>query len=284
MYCVIQELKGKKPYSISFIRDIKVVTNNTDGVTTYNYETIKEDLKCYTKYKITLHESYRESGKVKKRQYYIATIYASDLAYFGYEPIQDYMTSKEFKNLMKETGKTEEQLEDIFYSKVGPLTDKLMNQLKQSDIYKKNEEYETTLRYYREKKRDFEEEYGYDTYDQCYNIFGTLMNYDRLQELKAIKREKEEQERSYQDYKNSNYYENWWNNFNEKYFDENGNFKSSGSSYQNEISSNYTDQEKKLLKEAFKLLAMKYHPDKNLDKDTTETMAAINNLKEKILK
>ncbi len=40
------------------------------------------------------------------------------------------------------------------------------------------------------------------------------------------------------------------------------------------------DSEKKLLKEAFKLLAMKHHPDKGGD---TEKMAAINNLKEKIL-
>ncbi|MDY3960093.1 hypothetical protein [Romboutsia timonensis] len=40
------------------------------------------------------------------------------------------------------------------------------------------------------------------------------------------------------------------------------------------------DEEKKLLKEAFKLLAMKHHPDRGGD---TEKMAAINNLKEKIL-
>ena len=40
-------------------------------------------------------------------------------------------------------------------------------------------------------------------------------------------------------------------------------------------------KEMKLLKEAFKLLSMKHHPDKGGD---NETMAAINNLKEKILK
>ena len=43
---------------------------------------------------------------------------------------------------------------------------------------------------------------------------------------------------------------------------------------------NLEKSEKKLLKEAFKLLAMKYHPDKGGD---TEKMAAINNLKEKVL-
>lgn len=40
-------------------------------------------------------------------------------------------------------------------------------------------------------------------------------------------------------------------------------------------------EEMKLLKEAFKLLAMKYHPDRGGD---TETMVEINNLKEKIMK
>ena len=44
--------------------------------------------------------------------------------------------------------------------------------------------------------------------------------------------------------------------------------------------SSYTPQEKKLLKEGFKLLALKHHPDRGGD---NETMAQINNLKEKIL-
>lgn len=43
----------------------------------------------------------------------------------------------------------------------------------------------------------------------------------------------------------------------------------------------YNSKEMKLLKEAFKLLAMKHHPDRGGD---NETMSEINNLKEKILK
>lgn len=41
------------------------------------------------------------------------------------------------------------------------------------------------------------------------------------------------------------------------------------------------DSEKKLLKEAFKLLSFKHHPDRG---GSTEKMASINNLKDKILK
>lgn len=47
------------------------------------------------------------------------------------------------------------------------------------------------------------------------------------------------------------------------------------------VTISYDTEEMKLLKEAFKLLAMKHHPDKGGD---NETMAAINNLKEKLLK
>ena len=45
--------------------------------------------------------------------------------------------------------------------------------------------------------------------------------------------------------------------------------------------SSINDEEKKLLKEAFKLLSFKCHPDRG---GSTEKMASINNLKEKILK
>ena len=47
------------------------------------------------------------------------------------------------------------------------------------------------------------------------------------------------------------------------------------------VTISYDTKETQLLKEAFKLLAMKHHPDRGGD---NETMAAINNLKEKILK
>lgn len=265
MYCVIQKLKVKSPSSISFIKNINVVTHDNDVVTTYGYETVEEELKSYTRYKISLHESYREDGVIKKRQYYIITIDALDLAYYGYYPVEDLVSKEKLEYIKKQTSKTNEEIEEIFRSKVEPLTNKMKQCLEQKELYKTHQRHLETLSYYRMKKCDFEKVYGVGTYNQCYNIFGTLMNYDRLQELKSIKREREEQERSYQNYKNSNY----WNNFN---------------SYFNKQSSNYTEQETKLLKEAFKLLAKKYHPDKNPDNDTTEIMAAINNLKDKIIK
>lgn len=264
MYCVIQKLKVKSPFTISFIKDIHVVTNDNKEVTTYGYKTVEEELKSYTRYKISLHESYREDGVIKKRQYYIITEDALALAYYGYYPIEDCVSEEKLEYIMKQSGKTREEIEEIFRSKVEPLTNKMHQCLEQKELYKIHQRHLETLSYYRMKKCDFEKVYGIGTYDQCYNVFGTLMNYDRLQELKSIKREREEQERSYREKQNSNY----WDKFN---------------SYFNKPTSNYTEQETKLLKEAFKLLAKKYHPDKNPGKDTTEIMATINNLKDKVI-
>ena len=265
MYCVIQKLKVKSPFTISFIKDINVVTYNNDAVTTYGYETVEEELKSYTRYKISLHESYREDGVIKKRQYYIITVDALDLAYDGYYPIEDCITEEKLEYIMEQTGKTKEEIEEIFRSKVEPLTNKMQQCLEQKELYKVHRRHLQTLSCYRMKKCDFEKVYGVGTYDQCYNVYGDLMNGKRLEYIKQIKKTKEEYERSYREKQNSNY----WDNF---------------SSYFNKPASNYTEQETKLLKEAFKLLAKKYHPDKNPDKDTTEIMVAINNLKDKIIK
>lgn len=265
MYCVIQKLKVKSPSSISFINNINVVTYDNEEVTTYGYETVMEELKSYTRYKISLHESYREDGVVKKRQYYIITEDALDLAYYGYYPIEELISEEKLEYIVKQTGKTKEEIEEIFRSKVEPLTNKMQQCLEQKELYKAHCRHLETLSWYRIKKHNFEKVYGVGTYDQCYNVYGDLMNSKRLEYMKQIKKTKEEYERSYREKQNSNY----WDKFN---------------SYLNKPASNYTEQEMKLLKEAFKLLAKKYHPDKNPCEDTTEIMAAINNLKDKVIK
>ena len=233
MYCVIQKLKVKSPFTISFIKDINVVTHDNEEVTTYGYETVEEELKSYTRYKISLHESYREDGVIKKRQYYIITEDALALAYYGYYSIEDCITEEKLEYIMEQTGKTKMEIEEIFRSKVEPLTNKMQQCLEQKELYKVHCKHLETLNYYRMKKCDFEKVYGVDTYDQCYNVYGDLMNSKRLEYMKQIKKTKEEYERSYREKQNSNY----WDKFN---------------SYFNKSNSNYTEQETKLLKEAFK--------------------------------
>ena len=50
------------------------------------------------------------------------------------------------------------------------------------------------------------------------------------------------------------------------------------SSYYNYVNDNYTDEEKVILKQFYRVLAKKFHPDSNAGKDTTKQMALLNKL------
>ena len=106
----------------------------------------------------------------------------------------------------------------------------------------------------------------------------------KLEEEEAIRKEKELME--YEHFKNKfrllhnkELMEKYQEGYNRGLLENlmNTDFNNSSSGKNN----SYNSKEMKLLKEAFKLLSMKHHPDKGGD---NETMAAINNLKEKILK
>ena len=94
-----------------------------------------------------------------------------------------------------------------------------------------------------------------------------MTNKDRLEQIKRDYEYKQEYKR-----KSEEAFGDWYSRYSQ------GGYSSSSCS--NNGYSNYNEEEKKLLKEAFKLLAMKHHPDRGGD---TEKMAAINTLKEKIL-
>ena len=216
-------------------------------------------------YKITIQHSYREDGKVKKKQWHICTMDYYSIAEND-TWVGDYITRSKLEVILDEILIDEEDLYNMIYEKLDPLAQSIIEEYQETEEYKTNKKNQKILSTYNAAKKKFDDKYGYDTYRECYNVFGELMNEPRLKELK-------EQYRKNQEYKRS-YYEQYKSSYN----------KQSYSSYFSNIQSSYDDKEKKLLKEAFKLLSMKYHPDRNKDKDTTETMVAINNLKEKILK
>lgn len=87
-----------------------------------------------------------------------------------------------------------------------------------------------------------------------------------------------------EDYKFRKEYEEKSKQYQRSYYEKyNGNYNyDSSSSYQINTSSNYNEEEKKLLKKIYKKLAMIYHPDRNLDnqEEAQESMILINKLKE----
>ena len=263
MYCYIQEIKLKTPYRFGESKEIEPITYNIGGKTIYSY-IMSEERFIRDKniaYKITLHHSYRVDGVVKKKQWHITTMNYYDIIEFW---IGDCISSSKLEKILDETGLKEETFYNLIDEKLDPLIQKFTTEYHQTEEYKTHLKHMAIISKHNKREREFDNKYGFNTYKECYNIFGELMNEDRLNELKEDYKRKQEQ---------SSYYEQYKRNYDKQYT----------SSYFTSTHGNYNEDERKLLKEAFKLLAMKYHPDRNPDKNTTEIMATINNLKEKIL-
>lgn len=260
MYCVIQEIKTKKEIK-GHRKGIKAVKHIFNGVESNSYTMSLEFFKRPIKkaYKISIHKSYRENGKIKKKQWVIGTYEHYSLIEYGFELWR-------LGNKLEEMGITEDKLYDLIYMKLNPLIDKITKDFHNTEEYKVYKSYRDIIKTFNQREREFNQIYG-SGYNECYDIFGNLTNKERLEQIKIEYKIKKDYEK-----KSKEAFRDWYSRNNESYYNY--------SSYQENISSNYNDEEKKLLKEAFKLLAMKYHPDRGGD---TEKMAVINNLKEKIL-
>jgi hypothetical protein len=88
MYCVIQKIVNKKPvqsgYSKELLVDWTTMTYQGKTETKYSYRYSDERFERPIKdaYKISIHKSYRENGKVKKKQWVICT-----MSYYNRNPI-----------------------------------------------------------------------------------------------------------------------------------------------------------------------------------------------------
>lgn len=262
MYCVIQKIKNKKPNKRGTPKEI-IAHESTwaiDGTPgrKYYYTYSDERFERLVKYayKISIHRSYREDGKVKKKQWVICTMGYYDILDFS---PYDFISDKRVKSLVEEMGITEEEFWNMIYEKYDPLRESIEKEFKTTKEFKTKEEQNRITTLYLANKINFEETYGKDTYDYCYDVFGILRNEEYLEKLKVNYKSQREYQRSYQE---SNY-----NNYN---YDFSSYFKSS--------KSNYTDEEKGYLKAIYKAAAMKLHPD--IKKDNGEEMKFLNKLKD----
>ncbi|MBU3203731.1 hypothetical protein [Clostridium algidicarnis] len=261
MYCVIQKIKNKKTNSYGEYKKLEVnittCTINNMDVESYGYRygggrferTIKDS------YKISIHESYREDGKVKKKQWVICTIpYYSIIDYGTW--VGDYTVG--LGNKLKKIGITEDELCDIVYKKLDPIIESVKKEYEVTEEYKTHLEHQQIIKRYQEDKEAFESIYGNDTYDYCYDVFRVLRNKNKLDDIKAQYESTKEYQRSYHD------------NYKSNYSDYSDIFKSKKSSF--------TEEEKKGLKLIYKSAAKGVHPD--ICKDNGEAMKLLNKLKE----
>lgn len=265
MYFYIQELKTKREVK-GAPKEIITGTKNVDGVLVNTYEFGKERFTRPIKkaYRITLHESYRENGKVKQRQYVIATVNYYDIA----ESYEDDLFDLEGTFFNQLLGKIDsiiskfdilddekeyfaEDIYDSFIKKVDPLFNKIQKEFIKTKEGKVFLAHKRLLQKYKNDKQKFmsdNDTLGLE-YDICYDLYGNLTNPAYLEKIKR---------------RNSGYQREERNNYNTKSL--------------NNIS--YTEEQKKILKQFYRVLGKSFHPDSNIGKDTSEQMKLLNKLKE----
>lgn len=266
MYCVIQEVELKKENTNGAYKELEVYTNkyiiNNIETVWYGYSFVGERFKRPIRkaYKVSIHKSYRENGKVKKRQWVIGTMdyysIATNSCWIG-----DCVTSSKLDKLLNDIEISEDELWELIDKKLDPLIDKIQKEFQETEEYLTNKKHSEIIDKYIKDKEKFESIYGEDTYNKCYDVFGALRNSELLE---SIKRQYEE-DKAYQ----RSYYENYKSNYNS--------YNSYGSYHSNKCST-YNEEDKDKYKKIYKTLAKAYHPD--IAKDDGEMMKLVNQLKE----
>lgn len=267
MFCCIQKVMRKKPagagdYKEYEVSSMKITFQDGRSKTIYSYyptcESGRFERPHREAYKITVHESRRENGKVVKKQCVIATIgyysFADGFALYDYIDSGIQRAAAVF-NVDYET------LYNLVESKIKPLADGIVKEFHKTKEYKARRQREKLEKSHRKAKKRFGEMYGVDPdeYDACYDIFGVLREEDYLNEI-IRQYERRQAYRSYQQYSRD--------------------YGGSSGGYSAAAASNHTEAEKIILRQFYKTLAKAYHPDLNPGKSTTEAMALLNRLKE----
>ena len=151
MYCVIQEIKLKKENTYGEYKELEAYYTSSVkyGVSCgyYGYEYTGGRFKRSIKkaYKISIHKSYRENGKVKKKQWSIGTIEYYEIATNSDTWIGDYCN---LNNKCESIGITEEQLCKMIYKKLNPLVEGIEEEYKKTNEYKTHKKHEKIINKY----------------------------------------------------------------------------------------------------------------------------------------
>ncbi|WP_427107959.1 hypothetical protein [Lysinibacillus xylanilyticus] len=266
MFCVIQRIQKKKPDGHGAAKELLVDTDVyiVDGeeimVYAYQYGEERFERPILDAYKISIHHSYRENGKVKKKQWAICTMSYYDVVEYS---VEDKIIHSELEAKVSEMGISKGELYKMIYDKLNPLEEAIRAEYEQTDEYKVHQEHMTILRTHRNVRDEFEKLYGKGTYNRIYDVHGTLRNEEYLKKVMAAKKASEEYTRRSQEESQKRFKEQ---------------FKNGWSSYSTASSSNYNDDEKKMLHEIYRMASKKFHPD--VSGDDGSKMKFLTKLKE----
>ncbi len=271
MYCVIQEVERKRKNQNGYSKELKseymqMSINGQDESHYwhhYSEERFERDIK--KAYRITIHESYRENGKVKKKQSGICTVDYYDLA-TDWFCLYDWGNSK-IETAAKELNCSEEEIYSLIEKKLEPIQERIIEEFQQTEEYKTHEGHEKITTLHAARKVEFNAKYNLsgNEYDKCYDVFGVLQNPEYLKKI-----EKDYEARQRYEQESRRYYEEYYNNYNQD----------SSSSYGGSISNTYKEEDKAVLKQFYRELSKKFHPDANPDTDTSQQMQLLNQLKQ----
>lgn len=277
MFCVIQQIQRKKPDKLGEPKEIIAYQNQwrLDESKPYTwawmYSEERFEREHLEAFKITLHQSYRQDGKVRKRQYTVCTMSYYDIceSWWG-----DCIVGGE-KALTEKVGVDAAELCEIIDAKLEPLRERLTAEFHQSAEYAAKQEHERIRADYFTARSQFCRKYAADNedYDRCFDVFGTLRNKEYLKQIQAEYKARKQAEREARKQSRES-----WRSYQESW---NGTYGSrSSGGYSASLCSTYTDDERAILKKFYKELSKIYHPDLNPDTDTTAQMQLLNKLKE----
>lgn len=273
MFCVIQKVNVRKapkgePRTIEVgetrITDVK--TGTSYSVFGWHYSNECFDRPVKPSYRISIHQSYRQGGKVRKKQTAVCTVSYWDIV-DGYGYVKDYVCSDRWAAILEVIGVSEDELLEMIYEKYQPIIDRIEAEFQQTEEYAAKIEHRRVLQEHQGRMKAFTEEYGVDEYEyrRCYDAFGTLRNPEYLERIKANYEFRKEYERRSQENQHS-YYDNFSSNYRE-------------SSYGGISGGNYSADDKTMLKAFYRTLSKTFHPDSNPDRDTSGEMKLLNRLK-----
>jgi hypothetical protein len=138
-----------------------------------------------------------------------------------------------------------EYLWNLIQERLQPLRNAVKEDFENTEEYKATKQNEEIIRIYAETKKEFENKYGKDTYDYCYDVFGILRNEEYLKHLQTVYKTRQQYTRNSSYYSNS--YGNYTGNDNSSYYDANSSNYSyeDFSSYFSPKRSTYTEKKSK---------------------------------------
>ncbi|GLC82087.1 hypothetical protein [Lacrimispora brassicae] len=273
MYCVIQGIE-KITVPVGEPKEIEVYetngTINGEPYTSYGYRYSQEryERQIRKAYRISIHKSFREGGRVHKKQTVICTIGYYDLIDWG-SWVGDYIKGSRLSNKAETLGLSEEALANMIYEKFQPIVDQVEAEFHQTEEYKAKERHRCILKEHQQKVAEFIKKYesAESDYKSCYDVFGNLRNPGYLKKIEENYKQRQEYEQRSQEQSRS-YYENFYSNY-----------TGSSSNSFGSAGGQGNEESKATLKQFYRTLSKVYHPDSNPGKDTSEEMKVLNQLK-----